>query len=144
VPGYIPGSMGFAAFAGVKFGGYILVGLALKKLQPAVTANVYKIAAVKTGLGVVIGPFFVLEGLFVANHFNVDPRSTLPDPLFYPILVAMRFFVWLLVISIFAKAANLGARTLSLYALGGAVWSCLLDLPGIALAFVSPGKISFC
>jgi hypothetical protein len=26
----------------------------------------------------------------------------------------------------------------------GAVWSCLLDLPGVGLAFISPGWIPIC
>ena len=144
MPGSIPGPVGFAAFAAVKFGGYVLAGMALKKLQPVITASVYKIAAVRTGLGIIIGPLFTVAALFLAEHLIQDPRSRLPDRLFYPVLFVMRFLVWILVISIFAKAANLSKAKLSLYALGGAAWSCLLDLPGIALAFVSPGKIPFC
>jgi hypothetical protein len=144
VPGTIPGPVGFAAFAAVKFGGYVLAGVALKKLQPVITASAYKIAAVRTGLGIVIGPLFTVALLFSAEHLIRDPRSRLADHLFYPVLFLMRFLVWILVISIFAKAAKLSKGQLSLYALGGAAWSCLLDLPGIALAFVSPGKIPFC
>ncbi|SRR5713101_9359419 len=140
----IPGPIGFAAFVAVKFGGYVLAGAALKKLQPEITATIYKIAAVRTGLGIVIGPLFTIGMLFLTEHFIRDPRSTLPDRLFYPVLIVMRFLVWALVISIFAKPTNLTKRRISLYALGGAAWSCLLDLPGIALAFVAPGKISFC
>jgi hypothetical protein len=144
MPGYLPGPVGFAAFASVKFGGYVLAGAALKKLQPAITATIYKIAAVRTGLGIVIGPLFTIGMLFLSEHFIRDPRSTLPDNLFYPVLIVARFLVWTLVISIFAKHTNLSKGKISLYALGGAAWSCLLDLPGIALAFVSPGKIPFC
>jgi hypothetical protein len=118
--------------------------MALKKLQPAITASVYKIAAVRTGLGIIIGPLFIVAALFLAEHLIQDPRSRLPDRLFYPVLFVMRFLVWILVISIFGKAADLSKAKLSLYALGGAAWSGLLDLPGLALAFVSPGKIPFC
>ncbi len=42
---YLPGPAGFAVFAAVKFGGYLLAGMTLRKLQPAITAGVMKIAA---------------------------------------------------------------------------------------------------
>ena len=144
MPGSFPGPVGFAAFAAVKFGGYVLAGIALKKLQPLITASVYKIAAVRTGLGIVIGPLLTIGSLFLLEHFSKNPRSDAPDRLFYPFLFVMRFFVWMLVIFLFARHIHLSGSKVSLYALGGAIWSCLLDLPGIALAFVSPGKIPLC
>jgi hypothetical protein len=52
----LPGIPGFIAFAGVKFGGYYLAGLALRKWQRAVTASALGIAAPRTGFGVLIGP----------------------------------------------------------------------------------------
>jgi hypothetical protein len=52
--GYFPGPVGFAAFVGVKFGGYVLAGMALKKLQPTITSSALKIAAARTGLGVLL------------------------------------------------------------------------------------------
>jgi hypothetical protein len=144
VPGSIPGPVGFAAFAAVKFAGYVVAGAALKKWQPLIAASKYKIAAARTGLGIVIGPLLTIAALALAEHFFPDQASNPMDRLFYPLLVVMRFFVWMLVIFLFTRHLNLGASKLSLYALYGAVWSCLLDLPGVALAFVSPGKISFC
>jgi len=144
VPGSIPGPVGFAAFAAVKFGGYVVAGAVLRKWQPSITASPYKIAAVRTGLGIVIGPLLTIAALALADHFFPDQATNPMGRLFYPLLAVMRFFVWMLVIFLFTKHLNLSASRLSLYALCGAVWSCLLDLPGIALAFVSPGKISFC
>jgi hypothetical protein len=144
VPGSIPGPVGFAAFAAVKFGGYVLAGMALKKLQPVITASVYKIAAIRTGLGIVIGPLLSVTALALAEHFFRASASNPVDRLFYPFLFVVRFFVWMLVIFLFTRHLNLSNSKLSLYALSGAVWSCLLDVPGIALAFISPGKIGIC
>jgi hypothetical protein len=42
--GYFPGPAGFVAFAGVKFAGHRLAGVALKKLQPTITATIVTIA----------------------------------------------------------------------------------------------------
>jgi hypothetical protein len=144
MPGSIPGPVGFAAFAAVQFGGYVLAGIALKRAQPLVTASQYKIAAVRTGLGVVIGPLLTIGLLAFAEHLFPDPRANPVDQFFYPFLIVVRFFVWMLVIFLFTKHLSLKGSKLALYSLCGAVWSCLLDLPGIALAFVSPGKIPFC
>ena len=144
MPGSIPGPVGFAAFAAVKFGGYVIAGAVLKKWQPLITARAYKIAALRTGLGIIIGPLLTVGALALAEHFFPTPATNPMDRLFYPLLVVMRFFVWMLVIFVFTRHLSLSTSRLSLYALCGAVWSCLLDLPGIALAFVSPGKISFC
>jgi hypothetical protein len=43
MPG-IPGIPGLVVFVGVKFGGYILAGWALKKMQPAIRSSAVKIA----------------------------------------------------------------------------------------------------
>ena len=97
-----------------------------------------------SGLGIVIGPLLTIGALSLAGHFFPAPATNPIDRFFYPLLVVIRFFVWMLVIFVFTKHLNLTLSKLLLYASCGAVWSCLLDLPGIALAFVSPGKISFC
>ena len=64
MPGAIPGLPGLAAFAGIKFGGYILAGLALRKVQPAITAGAIKMAATRTGLGILLGPPLMLAAIY--------------------------------------------------------------------------------
>jgi hypothetical protein len=51
----IPGALGFAAFAGVKFTGYLLAGIGLKRLHTTIAASVISIAAIRTGLGILLG-----------------------------------------------------------------------------------------
>ncbi len=144
MPGAIPGLPGLAAFAGIKFGGYLLAGLALTKVQPAVTASVVKIAATRTGLGILLGPPVTIAAIAILEHFN-SPASDKSFLLFlYPFLFALRVLIWALVIFIFTKQSRLPAPKFWAYACAGALWSCLLDLPGLELAMISPGQIPIC
>jgi hypothetical protein len=140
----MPGPLGFAAFAGVKFGGYVLAAVALKKLQPAITASAAKIAAARTGLGILLGPPVTVAAIAIVEHFSSPASgdsSLLP---LYPFLFALRVLIWALVIFLFARRTGLVESKLWTCASVGALWSCLLDVPGIALAIVSPGQIPFC
>jgi hypothetical protein len=144
MPG-LPGLPGIAAFAGLKFGGYVLAGLALKRLQPALQTSALKIAGIRTGLGILLGPAFVYGSLFLVAHLFPDPN--LPDflpYLTYFVLAGVRVLVWALVLYIASRGFPLKRSKLWLYSLGGAAWSCFLDVPGIALAWVAPGKVPFC
>jgi hypothetical protein len=143
MPGSIPGIPGLIAFAGVKFGGYCLAGMALRKFQPAVTASAIKIAGARTGLGMLIGiPLsigmtFALSFLFPA----ANGAATISAVTF---IFAMRVLVWALVIHLFTKQIVLPKSKFWGYSALGALWSCLLDVPGIGMALITPGQIPFC
>jgi hypothetical protein len=143
MPGSIPGIPGLIAFAGVKFGGYCLAGMTLRKLQPAITASAIKIAGARTGLGMLIGiPLsigmtFVLSFLFPA----ANGAATISAVTF---IFAMRVLVWALVIHLFTKRIVLPKSKFWGYSALGALWSCLLDVPGIGMALITPGQIPFC
>ncbi len=114
MPGSLPGLPGAAAFAGLKFGGYLLAGMALRKCVPTIQKSALQ------------GP---------------------PDYsgyLYYALLAGLRVLVWALVIYLAAREVGLSRGKLWAYASAGALWSCLLDVPGLALAWVAPGKIGFC
>jgi hypothetical protein len=144
MPGSIPGIPGLIAFAGVKFGGYCLAGWYLKKLQPAVTAKIPIIAGARTGLGILIGPplTIALTGMLV----DVNPGSTSDWAVFgvYGFVYVVRILIWALLIYLFTKGIGLPRSTLWQYAAVGGVWSCALDVPGIALAIITPGQVPFC
>jgi hypothetical protein len=144
VPGAIPGLPGLAAFAGVKFGGYVLAGIALRKLQPAITASAVKIAAARTGLGILLGPPVSIAAVATFEHFRSPASGDSSLLALYPFLFALRVLIWALVIFIFTKQSRLPESKLWSYASGGALWSCLLDLPGLGLAVISPGQIPIC
>jgi hypothetical protein len=103
----IPGPAAFAAFVGVKFGGYILAGTALRKLQPAITASSIKIAAVRTGLGVLLGPPITLAAIIALEHFT-HPSPDSSTLALYPFLFSLRILIWALVIFHFYERVRLG------------------------------------
>jgi len=140
LPGGIPGPLGAVAFVGIKFGGYLLAAAALKKLQPTITASVLKIAAARTGLGVVIGPLFTIAAAWLASLFA--PDASIYGV--YAILFCVRVLIWALVLFFFSRRADLSVLRLWLLALLGAIWSSLLDWPGYKLAIISPGRVSIC
>jgi hypothetical protein len=124
----------------IKFGGYFLAAMALKKLQPAIMASSLKIAAVRTGLGVVIGPLFTVAAVWLASLFA--PNASLYGV--YAILFGVRILIWALVLFLFSKRTDLSGFRFWSFAYLGAVWSSLLDWPGYKLAIISPGGISIC
>jgi hypothetical protein len=142
MPGYLPGIPGLLAFEAVKFGGYVLAAEVLRRVQPTITANRYALAATRTGLGILIGPP-VMFGLTWAASFAKVAESILEIG-FFVLLFALSFLVWALVLRLFVpKVSVLGSR-LWTYSLLAAAWSLLLDVAGVALAFIAPGKVAFC
>jgi hypothetical protein len=144
MPGAIPGLPGLAAFAGIKFGGYVLAGWALKKVQPAITASTVKMAATRTGLGILLGPPLMLAAIYAMETLMPHSQSAAPGVLLYVYLFTVRLLVWALVIYLFTKNLDIPRSRWWRYAAVGAVWSCLLDLPGFGLALVAPGQITIC
>ena len=144
MPGYFPGVPGFIAFAGVKFGGYVLAGLALKKFQPAIEASAVKIAATRTGLGILIGPLLTIALAFGMEQLFPQSKSSLPTIGIFAFIFVLRVLIWRLVIHLFTRRLDLPNPKLWKYASFGAVWSYLLDVPGFGLALISPGHIPIC
>jgi len=143
VPAF-PGIPGFIAFAGVKFGGYCLAGLALRKLRPTVTASAVRIAAARTGLGILIGlPLTFGLTLAIAKLFP-ETNDNFTISAVYALVFALRTLIWALVIYHFVDELDFQESKLWGLSAIGAVWSCLLDLPGLGLAIISPGQIPIC
>jgi hypothetical protein len=124
----------------IKFGGYFLAAVALKKLQPAITASSLRIAVARTGLGVVIGPLFTVAVAWLTSLFASD--TSLYGV--YAVLFCVRILIWALVLLLFSERADLSGLRFWSFAFAGAVWSSLLDWPGYKLAVISPGSFSIC
>jgi hypothetical protein len=145
VPGTIPGPLGLIAFAGIKFVGYSLAASTLKKFEPTIVASATKIAAVRTGLGFILGPPATFLGLFLSSAVIFrSGYSPFQDTVTYGVLFFARIFIWALLLFLFTKKAPLPRSSLWLYALLGAMISSLLDWPGYALATHAPGQLVFC
>ena len=140
-----------AAFGGIKFVGYSLAVSGLKKVEPIFSASATKVAAVRTGFGVLLGPvmsisLIYLLGFIVSRFAPSSPllHSGSPMPVLYGILFVVRIFVWALVLFLFTRKAPLPRSRFWLYAFFGAIVSSLLDWPGYALAIAAPGQVVFC
>jgi hypothetical protein len=144
MPGSIPGIPGIIAFAGVKFGGYCLAGWYLKKLQPAIEAKAISIAGARTGLGILIGPPLTIGLTAILASTNASSTSNSPLIGVYAFIYMLRILIWALVIYLFTKKIGLPKSDLWTYSAVGGIWSCLLDLPGIGLAVITPGQVPFC
>ncbi len=151
MPGTLPGYLGVAAFAGIKFVGYSLAVSGLKKLEPAIASTATKIAAVRTGLGVLLGPLLTLVIVFLISLIFIRPDTSPSSPNWsvqmpeiYGLLFLVRIFVWAFVLFLCTNKSPQPKSKFWLYAFGGATVSSLLDLPGYALALAAPGKIVFC
>ena len=138
--GYFPGPLGIATFGAIKFAGYSLAALALKKIQPDITASIVKIAGARTGLGIILGiPATIVGALLVGT---AAPKAT--DAQLYPVLALVRVFVWALLLFLLTRNSPLTRSRLWLYAIIGSLWSCLLDWPGFHLMMLAPGQIPVC
>ena len=151
MPGTLPGYLGVAAFAGIKFVGYSLAVSGLKKLEPIIASTASKIAAVRTGLGILLGPLATLLIVFLISLIFIRPDTSpnSPDwslqmPGIYGLLFIVRVFVWAFVLFLFTNKSPIPRSKFWLYSFFGAIVSSLLDLPGYALALAAPGKIVFC
>ena len=145
MPGTIPGPLGLVAFAGIKFVGYALAASALKNFEPTIVASATKIAAVRTGLGFILGPPATFIGLVLSSAvISRSANSPFQNTVTYGVLFVGRIFIWALLLFLFTKKAPLPKSSLWLYALVGAMISSLLDWPGYALATHAPGQLVFC
>jgi hypothetical protein len=145
VPGTLPGYLGVAAFAGIKFVGYSLAVSSVKHFEPTMVASATKVAAVRTGLGFVLGPPATLLGAYLTGAMFFRSRySPFQNAAVYGVLFIARIFIWALVLYLFTKKAPLPGSSFWLYSLLGAIVSSLLDWPGYALAIAAPGQFVFC
>jgi hypothetical protein len=151
VPGTLRGYLGVAVFAGIKFVGYSLAVSGLKKLEPVIASITTKIATVRTGLGVLLGPLAPLLILFLISLVFIgpgtspnSPKWSLQMPEIYGLLFIVRIFVGAFVLFLFTNKSPIPGSKFWLYAFVGAIVSSLLDVPGYPLALAAPGKIVFC
>ena len=140
MPGTIPGPIGFAAFVGVKFAGYTLAGTVLRRTYPAEAAGAVKIAITRTALGLALGIAHVaFWGRFFSKHVDVQMQSAV----FVMGLIVLRLVLWGAIIWLFCDRRLERPLRIFGYAIAGTTFSFLLDVVGIALAFIAPGKTPF-
>ena len=139
--GMYPSPFGLVVFIAVKFGGYMLAALVLKRAYPGIVAGLAKIAAVRTGIGLLLGiAFWLLTFTYLGDSPMFQASPVIP----YIWLSALRIVVWGVVISWFTRKAEGSTAMFIGLSAAGALWSGLLDAAGIGLALITPGQIPVC
>lgn len=139
-----PGPIGFVAFAGVKFVGYTVAALALKKAFPSASAGAAKVGLARTGIGLVAGTLF--GGIWLLLSMRVEHwwPDWMAGFVFFGVLIPIRLAEWSLLIHIFFDWGLVQrARDLE-FAAYGSLWSFVLDAVGILAALVVPGGFWIC
>jgi hypothetical protein len=137
-----PGPVGFVAFAGVKFVGYTLAALALKKAFKRPDTNIFKVALARTGIGLVAGAIF--GGIWILAATGEGKAAGFASGLFFALLIPVRIAEWCLLIHLFFDKGLVDRNKDTKYAAFGVIWSFVLDAIGIFSAFVVPGGFWIC
>jgi hypothetical protein len=136
--------VGVIAFACFKFAGYCLFFFILKKKQSAIQANTLLMAGARTVLGLIAGGALYFGWDALGHRFSGFYNLSVEFLPHYLVLVLLRIFVWGATIHFFTRKAGLRRGRELLYALGGTIWSSLIDIPAAFLTMFIPGAVLFC
>jgi hypothetical protein len=138
------GAIGYVAFAGVKFVGYTLAALALKKAHPSASTSIIKVGLARTGIGIVTGALFGGTWLLLSTRFENRWPDWMAGFVFFGLLIPIRLAEWSLLIHLFFDRGLVQCARDLKYAAYGNLWSFVLDGVGIVAAFVVPGGFWIC
>ena len=133
-----PTSLGFVVFAGVKFVGYTLAALVLRKAYKSLS-NVFKVGLTRTGIGLVAGTLFGGIWILLASRFENKWPDWLALALFFGLLIPIRLAEWSLLVHLFFDGGLVQRGRDLRYAALGSLWSFALDAVGVFAAIVVPG-----
>jgi hypothetical protein len=139
-----PGLVGFIAFAGVKYAGYTLAALVLKKAFRSPDTNIFKVGLARTGIGLGAGALFGGISILLATSFLRHSTGDLGTLLFFALLIPVRIAEWCLLIHLFFDKGLVDRNRDTKYAALGVIWSFVLDAVGIFAALVVPGGFWIC
>jgi hypothetical protein len=139
-----PGAIGFAAFTGVKFVGYTIAALTLKKAFSPADSNVFKVGLARTGIGLVAGTFFGGLWILLFTRFENRWPEWMAASVFFGLLIPIRLAEWSLLIHFYFDRGLLQRAKDLKFATLGSLWSFVLDGVGIMAAFVVPGGFWIC
>jgi len=128
-----PLPLGIAAFAAVKLAGYTLAGRTLNRANHVTQPRPLVFGAARTVLGVIAGvSYATILGKFGVNRSEVW---------YYLNLFPVRQVEWFLMLLLFYPRSE---RRRYVDSTLGTLWSYLLDVPAVALAWVIPGGFWIC
>jgi hypothetical protein len=128
-----PGIGAVAGFAIVKWGGYTLAGRTFNYLNGTARPTPVVFGVARTALGILAGVSYA----YVALGLGLE-RSSLT---WYLDLLPVRIGEWSLVLWLFYRHST---RRRLRDAAVASVWSYVLDIPAVAVAFMIPGGFWIC
>jgi hypothetical protein len=138
-----PGPIGFAAFTGVKFAGYVVASLVLKNAFQS-SRNVWIVGLARTGIGLAAGIAFGGLWILLSNHFENKWPDAVASAVFLGLLIPIRLVEWSILIHFFFDRGLVRRAKDLKYIAFGSLWSFVLDAVGILAAFVVPGGFWIC
>ena len=130
-----PEPLGLFYYVAVKAVGYTGAGYLLKrKFEHSPHFLVFGIA--RTILGIIVGITYAL----CTEKYGLE----LTSPMFYILLLPVRFAEWFFIIWLFYHRHGINLRQLILYSVLGTIWSYFLDAPAIASVIFLPGGVWVC
>ena len=139
---FMPGGplpVGIAAFTAVKFSGYTVAAIQLKKSYQRESPNPLLIGGARTALGIGVGVAYASASAALVSLLGYGSW-----PLFLLGLVPVRLAEWFFIILVFFEhPIKNSARAFKLSAVGMA-WSFLLDVPALLALFYIPGGFWIC
>jgi len=108
---------------------------ALEKIEATIASSILKIAALRSGLGILLGiPATMLGGFLLSI---AQPTVNNVEP--YLLLAAVRIAIEFLPLSIFTKQIQLW-----LLAIAQSAWSCLFEWPAFRWTVAVLGQLRLC
>lgn len=120
--------LGYAAFAGIKFGGYAIAALFLNLTYPT-KISPWAFGAVRTLVGMSVGGVLYLIMASTKIEFLA----------LYVALVPIRIVEWFAVVALFYDRRLTDMKRLLKCSFAGMVWSAILDIPAGVIGFLSAG-----
>jgi hypothetical protein len=137
------GAVGYVAFAGVKFVGYAMAALVLRRAYQS-TRNPWVVGLGRTGIGLIAGALFGGIWLLLSMRFENKWPDWMAVSVFFGLLIPIRLGEWCLLIHWFFDRGLRQREMAEKYAMIGSLWSFALDAVGIVAAFVVPGGFWIC
>ena len=131
--------VGFAAFTAVKWIGYTGAAAALRRAYPDARVSLLASGAVRTGIGLAFGSPFGLLAVVTAEQAHTGAGL----PAFYIRLAGVRLLEWWILRWLFYDRPLREKARGWKCAVGGTVWSYVLDVPAL-FGLVTTGGLWVC
>jgi len=144
-----PTGLGFACFAGIKFGGYAAYSALLNRTKAVKRAgcelpSFWTGGLVRCGIGIVAGVAYGFGFWLAMQRASIQFADNYGVTLFFGLLVPIRVAEWLLFLWLLYRSCQLTAKEKIIPVVGGIATSFLLDAITISSLIYVPGAAWVC